>query len=164
MSDVLVELIYGQHAHSSPLVCVDVTADAAGRTPPGFAHSIHQLVWHMSYWMEHELARIAGRPAPYPEHAAESWPDARPESPAVWAREIERFTALLAAMVEAAKRPADERARPVAPTHESEARHASSVEAVLFQTVAHNSYHLGQVVQVRHALGAWPPAKGSDTW
>lgn len=66
-------------------------------------------------------------------------------------------------MAELAKRPANERARPVAATHQSESRHAS-VEAILFQTVAHNSYHLGQVVQVRHGLALWPPPKGSDTW
>jgi hypothetical protein len=28
----------------------------------------------------------------------------------------------------------------------------------------HNSYHLGQVVLVRSALGEWPPKEGSDTW
>jgi hypothetical protein len=35
---------------------------------------------------------------------------------------------------------------------------------VLWQTLVHNSYHLGQVVQVRQALQAWPPKTGSDTW
>jgi hypothetical protein len=35
----------------------------------------------------------------------------------------------------------------------------------MLQTIgAHNSYHLGQVVQLRQMLGAWPPASGGLTW
>ena len=28
----------------------------------------------------------------------------------------------------------------------------------------HDSYHLGQIVQLREQLGSWPPPKGGDTW
>jgi uncharacterized damage-inducible protein DinB len=35
---------------------------------------------------------------------------------------------------------------------------------VLWQMVAHNSYHIGQVAMLRRAFGAWPPASGGDTW
>jgi uncharacterized damage-inducible protein DinB len=161
---VLVELIYGAHAHANPLVCVDVSPEAAGQRPPGFSHSIWQLVWHMSYWMDYELKRIAGQPAPYPEHAALSWPDVRPARSEDWPCEVERFTERLGRLAQLAALPAGERARPIAPLHDSEARHASSFEAVLWQTLVHNSYHLGQVVQVRQAIGAWPPPSGSDTW
>jgi len=164
VADVLVELIYGKHAHSNPLVCVDVSAEAAGRKPSDFSHSIWQLVWHMSYWMDYELERIAGRPAPYPEHAARSWPDVGPARSEDWPREVQRFSELLARLAQLATLPPEERARPIAPTHDSEAQHASSLEAVLWQTLVHNSYHVGQVVQVRQAIGAWPPPAGSDTW
>jgi hypothetical protein len=35
---------------------------------------------------------------------------------------------------------------------------------VLYQLAAHNSYHVGQIVVLRQALGAWPPPGGGDTW
>ena len=38
------------------------------------------------------------------------------------------------------------------------------LEAVLWQTVAHNSYHTGQIAMLRRMLGAWPPQGGGDTW
>jgi uncharacterized damage-inducible protein DinB len=163
MSRVLVELLYGKHAHSDSLACVDVPADVAGRRAEGLSHSIRQLVWHMSYWMEYELLRIAGTPARYPEHAALSWPSAEAD-PESWLGEKARFEELLGRLAGLAAAPPEELARVVEAEDRSEAQHASSLEAVLWQTLVHNSYHLGQVVLLRRALGAWPPAAGSDTW
>jgi uncharacterized damage-inducible protein DinB len=48
--------------------------------------------------------------------------------------------------------------------HEGDKKIASTLEAVLGQMVAHNSYHLGQIAMIRRALGAWPPKAGGDTW
>ena len=36
--------------------------------------------------------------------------------------------------------------------------------AVLWQTLVHNGYHIGQVVAMRRALRAWPPRGVGDTW
>jgi uncharacterized damage-inducible protein DinB len=54
--------------------------------------------------------------------------------------------------------------REVPPVHATEQGVDRTVRGVLFQMVAHNSYHLGQVALLRRALGAWPPPGGSDTW
>ena len=164
MSNVLVELLHGKHAHADSLACVAVSADVAGKTPPGFSHSVRQLVWHMNYWMDYELKRIAGRPDPYPVHADLSWPSAEAFPAEVWQQEASRFGQLLEELAGHAKSTPEELARPIAAGHVSEAEHASSLEAVLWQTLVHNSYHLGQVVQLRQAIGAWPPSTGSDTW
>ena len=40
----------------------------------------------------------------------------------------------------------------------------TSTHAVLWQTLVHNSYHIGQVVILRRALGIWPPRGGGDSW
>jgi uncharacterized damage-inducible protein DinB len=165
MGNVIVELLNGKHAHADSRVCVDVPSDIARQMPAGFAHSIRQLVCHMNYWMEYELKRIAGRPDPYPEHAEQSWPLASETFDAnQWQQEVVRFGELLDELTRYAEVSAEQRARPIQSNHESEAQHASSLEAVLWQTLVHNSYHLGQVVMVRQALGAWPPPTGSDTW
>ena len=162
---VLRELIHGHGAHVDASACVTVPFDLAGRTPAGFPHSIWQIVSHMAYWMEYELKRIAGNTPPYPEHASESWPaEARPEGEERWREELARFKAGLGGMEDLARGGVQVLARPVAPTHPLHSRPAPSVEAVLWQTIAHNSYHLGQVTQVRRALGVWPPVEGGDTW
>ena len=46
------------------------------------------------------------------------------------------------------------------PAHE---RQSSSVLTVLWQTVVHNRYHLGQIALLRRTLEAWPPP-GGDSW
>jgi len=67
----------------------------------------------------------------------------------------------LAALAESAP---DVLAREVAGTHPDHERHSSTLLAVLWQTLVHNSYHLGQIAMLRQALGAWPPKGGGDTW
>jgi len=162
---VLLELIHGHGAHVDAAACVTVPFDLAGRIPDGFPHSIAQLVGHMTYWMEYELARIAGKEPTYPEHAALSWPvEARSGSEEGWHEALRRFTACLQGMEKLAQAGPEVLNRPVPPTDPVHSRQADSLEALLWQTVVHNSYHLGQVAQVRRALGAWPPEGGGDTW
>ena len=69
------ELVYGKGAHVDPVACVeDISAELAARTVAGYPHSIWQIVEHMNYWMEYELAKIAGENPYYPDIAIESWP------------------------------------------------------------------------------------------
>jgi uncharacterized damage-inducible protein DinB len=162
---VLLELIHGHGAHVDATACVTVPFDLAGRTPDGLPHSIAQLVGHMTYWMEYELARIGGTTPQYPEHASLSWPvETRPESEDGWSDAIRRFAACLQEMERLVRAGPDALGRPVPLTDPVHSRQADSLEALLWQTVVHNSYHLGQVAQVRRALGAWPPEGGGDTW
>jgi len=163
MSRVLVELLYGKNAHTDGRICVDVNAETASRRPERLPHSIWQLVWHMNYWMDYELERIGGSAPPYPEHAALSWPSVEPPNSEAWPREAARFGELVGRLEALARRSPPELARLV-PSPDEKAGDAYPLEAVLWQTLVHNSYHLGQVVMVRQALGAWPPEKGSDTW
>jgi len=159
------ELLYGGGAHASTLASVDLPFDLAGRRTPPFPHSVAQIVSHISYWIEYELERIAGRRPAYPEHAAESWPAVpAPASPAAWQAELTRFQAALERLAALSRsRPATLK-RPIDVTHASYAKTARSLESVLWQTLVHNAYHLGQVVLLRQALGAWPPQTGADTW
>jgi len=54
--------------------------------------------------------------------------------------------------------------RQIETVHEGDAKVAGTLEAVLWQMVAHNSYHAGQIALLRRMLGAWPPTGGGDTW
>ena len=160
----LQELLHGQGAHADPLACVeDLSAELANRTIAGYPHSIWQILAHLNYWMDYDLKRLAGEKPPYPEHAAESWQSASADERS-WREGIARFSALLertAALANAGPEVLDREADILQP---AQSLRSSTVRAVLWQIVAHNSYHVGQIALLRRCLGAWPPHQGGDTW
>ena len=162
----LTELLRGKGAHADPLACVeDISAEQAARSAAGFPHSVGQLAFHMNYWMSYELRRIRGERPKYPEHAAESFPPAgTPANAEEWDRLRRDFAWLLAEYAKLAESPRAELDRQIESAREDDKKTAGTLEAVLWQMVAHTSYHVGQVVLVRRALGAWPPRGGGDTW
>jgi uncharacterized damage-inducible protein DinB len=165
-SRAITELLHGKGAHVDPIACVeDLSAELAARHAAGFPHSIGQLIFHMNYWMDYDLRRIRGEKPPYPEHNAESFPaKPMPADAKEWDGLRKRFSALIADTATLANSPKVDLDREVAPTHPSHNERASTVEAGLWQLVAHNSYHVGQIAMIRRMLGAWPPKAGGDTW
>jgi uncharacterized damage-inducible protein DinB len=167
MSRIQRELVRGKGAHADALACLEgVSAQAAGQRPHAAPYSIYALVWHMSFWMENELERMAGRTPPYPVHASLGWPPHEaPTDPRDWTAAVARFTRQLEDLTRLAESGPEVRGRAVPIT--SEAGHANqgaTVEDVVWQTIVHNSHHLGQVVLLRRLIGCWPPPGGGDTW
>jgi uncharacterized damage-inducible protein DinB len=165
-SRALAELLRGEGAHADPLACVeDLSAELAAHSVAGFPHSIGQLVFHMNYWMDYEVRRIRGERPAYPEHSSESFPPApSPTDAQDWDRLRKRFAGLLADFAALAKSSPQEMQRQIETVHDGDTKLAGTLEAVLWQMVAHNSYHTGQIAMIRRALGAWPPRGGGDTW
>jgi uncharacterized damage-inducible protein DinB len=162
----LTELLHGKGAHADPIACVeDISAEIAGRHVEGFPHSAAQLVFHMNYWMNYELRRIRGEQPAYPEHAAESFPaEGAPVDAREWERLRTDLASLLVQYAELAKSSEQEMQRQIESSREGDTKVAGTLEAVLWQMVAHNSYHTGQIALIRRAIGAWPPRGGGDTW
>jgi uncharacterized damage-inducible protein DinB len=162
----LTELLCGKGAHADPIACVeDISAEIASRHIAGFPHSIGQLVFHMNYWMNYELRRIRGEQPKYPEHNSESFPNTpSPIDVQEWDRLRRDFAWLLAEYVKVGSSPRAELDRQLESVQEGDKKVSGTVEAVLWQMVAHNSYHTGQIAMIRRALGAWPPHAGGDTW
>ena len=165
-SRALTELLHGKGSHADPLACIeDLSAELAARQIQGFPHSIGQLVFHMNYWMDYELRRIRGQRPEYPEHASESWPPMpSPRDAQEWDRLKRDLAWFLAEYAKLAESPGPELRRELESRHEGDQNVAGTLEAVLWQTVVHNSYHVGQIAMLRQALGAWPPRAGGDTW
>jgi uncharacterized damage-inducible protein DinB len=165
-SRALTELLRGKGSHADPVACVeDLAADLAARPVAGFPHSIGQLVFHMNYWMDYELRRIRGEKPAFPEHNAESFPQApSPADGHDWDRLRERFAGLLADFSDLARSSAEELQRQIKSVHAGETKIAGTLEAVLWQMVSHNSYHIGQIAMIRRMLYAWPPRGGGDSW
>jgi uncharacterized damage-inducible protein DinB len=160
-SEALLELLCGKGAHVDPIGCVeDLSAELSERRISGFPHSIADLVFHMNYWMNYELKRIRGEKPKYPEHNAESFPG----TPQNWEQLKRDLSWFLAEFASLAQSPREELDRQVESIHPGDKQQSGTLEAVLWQMVAHNSYHIGQIAMLRRMLGAWPPKSGGDTW
>ncbi len=160
----LIELLYGKGAHVSPLACVhDLSIELAGSTVSGFPHTVWQILKHLNYWMDYELARIDGHEVALAFSGAASWPaESKPVSKTEWHNEVLLFSERLQALVRLAQSSAAVPNRPPETSMSAGDQEANSVEAVLGQTVAHNSYHVGQIVLLRRSLNAWPPKAQGD--
>jgi uncharacterized damage-inducible protein DinB len=165
-SRALTELLHGKAAHADPLACIeDLSPESAARQVKGFPHSIGQLIFHMSYWMDYELRRIRGEKPIYPEHSSVSFPPApSPADAKDWGQLKNNFANLLCRFTALAKSSSEEMQREIETMHDGDTKVAGTLKAVLWQMVAHNSYHTGQIAMIRRALGAWPPRGGGDTW
>jgi uncharacterized damage-inducible protein DinB len=154
------KLLYGEGAHTNALHALEALNDEQiGSRPAKAPHSIYQILWHMIYWQEYELANIAGKPPSYPTHAIESWPpETAPRNLSEWNETIQKFAAGLKRYEALLDDPAADWERVV------NAKKNETVRDVVWMIVAHNSHHLGQIIMLRQQLGAWPPPKGSDTW
>jgi len=160
------EILRGKRAHADPVACVeDLPAAVAERQIEGYPHSISQIVSHMNYWMDYEIRRIEGRAVAYPEHAAEGWPaSAAPVGKSAWQATVRSFGDLLRKLESLADVEPEILNRQVRGNDAAQEAAVSSVYSVLWQTAAHNSYHVGQIALLRRCLGAWPPRRGGDTW
>jgi uncharacterized damage-inducible protein DinB len=165
------ELIYGKGAHVDPVACIeDISAELAARTVSGYPHSIWQIVDHMSYWMEYELANIAGKNPRYPDQAIESWVGHSSASADIriaeeqWSKTTRRFTDCLAALARLAESDREILDKKILKAGSPQSPRESTVHGVLYQIAAHNSYHAGQIALLRRQFGAWPPERGGDTW
>ncbi len=160
------ELIHGKGAHADPVACIeDISADLAARRVSGYPHSIWQIVLHMNYWMDHDLASIAGKQPRYPEHAIESWPQhPEPATESQWSKAQQHFADLLAQMETLADSDQSTLERVVEDVGAANTPRQAAIRTRLWQIVAHNSYHVGQIALLRRQAGAWPPKRGGDTW
>jgi len=162
----LAELLRGKGAHVDPLACVeDLSVEMATRHLDGFPHSIAELVFHLNYWMNYELRRIRSESPKYPAHNAESFPPASaPSNAQEWDQLRRDFSWFLAEYAKFAKSSTHEMQREIQSVQEGDKKVSNTLESVLWQMVAHNSYHFGQIALIRRVMGAWPPRAGGDTW
>ncbi len=165
-SRLITELLSGIGAHVDPASCLDgISAELAARYVDGFPHSIRDLLFHMNYWLDYELRRIRGQRPVYPEHSSQSFPaENSAVNAAEWERLKSRFAELLAEYAGLAKSSEQEMQRQIESARPEDLERSGTLAAVIWQMIAHNSYHAGQIVVLRQMLGAWPPPEGGDSW
>ena len=125
-------------------------ADLRGTVPKGLPHSAWQLLEHIRIALWDILAFSRGA-----KHKSPPWPDGywpktvAPPSDEAWDASVKSILQHLEAMRELVLDPANDLFAPIPRgTGQTLLREALLV-------ADHNAYHLGQLVLVRKALGAW---------
>jgi DinB superfamily len=148
----LAKVIDWNEAHADFHAAVeDFPAELRGRVPEGFPYSAWQLLEHirLALWDILEFSRDARHKSPkWPEGY---WPKtAEPPSHDAWDKSVKAVIEHLDNMRELITDPSRDLFAPLPHgTGQTLLR-----EALLVGD--HNAYHLGQLVLVRRALGAWP--------
>ncbi|HVX64079.1 MAG TPA: DinB family protein [Pirellulales bacterium] len=129
-------------------------AELRGATSPGIPHSPWRLLEHLRIcqWDILEYSRNPDHLSP--EFPGGYWPEGdAPPSEETWDASVEAFRADMRAMQELVNDPAIDLLEQLP---HGLPGHTLLREALLLAD--HNAYHLGQLVVVRRALGAWPEA------
>src|SRR6266480_4202517 len=148
----LIDLLKGGGAHAKFDEVIDgIPAKLRGEKPPALPHSAWMLLEHMriAQWDILEFSRN-------PKYASPEWPGGywprteNPPSEAAWSASIKAFNKDLQEMQALVTNPkTDLFARIPWGDGQTILREALLV-------ADHNAYHLGQLVDVRRLLGAWP--------
>jgi uncharacterized damage-inducible protein DinB len=147
----LVRILDWEDAHASfDHAIAGLRARLRGVTPPGFAHSAWQLVEHLRICQYDILDFCVNPKYVEMESMADLWPpSAKPPSAKAWTASVAAVRRDRAAVKKlAADRKVDLFARI---PHGSGQTYLREILLV----ADHNAYHVGQLVALRRALGAW---------
>ena len=148
----LAKLIDWNEAHADLSATVDgFPAKLRGQAPDGLPHSAWQLLEHIriALWDILEFSRDAKHKSPkWPE---EYWPKtAAPPTDKAWDESVKAILNTQEELRKLVKDPSRDLFKPF-PHGDGQ----TLLREVLL-AADHNAYHLGQLVLVRKALGAWP--------
>jgi uncharacterized damage-inducible protein DinB len=150
----LLELLRGGSAHLGFDQAIEgLPADLRGARTQELPHTPWQLLEHLrlAQWDILEFSRD-------PKHVSPKWPEgywpetAAPPDDSAWDRSVEQLRSDLQAMQDLVADPQTDLFAKI-PWGEGQ---TILREALL--VADHNAYHLGQLVTLRQALGAWQPA------
>ena len=145
-------LLSGEGAHATfEEVVSGIPPALRGAKPAGFLHSAWMLLEHMriAQWDILQFSRN-------PKHVSPDWPAGywppteAPRSAAVWDKSVRQFRRDLSAMQEWVERSKTDLFACI-PWGEGQ-----TILREAWLIADHNAYHLGQLVDLRRALGVWP--------
>jgi hypothetical protein len=148
----VVELLRGGSAHAKfEEIVAGVPAELIGRKPAGLPHSLWMLLEHIriAQWDILEFSRI-------PKHVSPKWPEGywpqteAPPSASAWNASVKKVKQDLKALQELVEDPKTDLLAKI-PWGDGQ---TILREALL--VADHNAYHVGQMLDVRRLLGAWP--------
>jgi uncharacterized damage-inducible protein DinB len=149
---ILSDVLHGKYAHIDPIKALKgLTPNVARKKPSAGGQSIWELLFHMAYWQEIVLLAYSGNEAAAKKaNDKDSWPTSEDmKKDDEWPSLVRKFTTGLEELVRSSKE--DDLEKTLETWGDAPLYYNLLVE------IAHNSYHLGQIVAVRKVLDAWPP-------
>lgn len=129
-----------------------ITAAQAAHTPGERLNSIWAVVNHLWFWNEVPLRMLRGQPVEPADLGASDWqgwpPIGEPADEAAWQAARERALAANAGFAAAVAELSPE-------TLAANLAGWGPAWAIVQGMFAHNSYHLGEIVTLRHLQGLW---------
>jgi hypothetical protein len=131
----------------------DFPATLAGQSVEGFRHTAWELVEHLRLAAEDLVSYCLDADYEKLEWPAGYWPEtAEPPSEAAWHESIAKLLDAMEAMAAMVDDPGHDLYVTV-PSAEKSHHHTLRAALILLD---HNSYHAGQLIDLRIALGIWP--------
>ena len=146
---------HGDPWHGSPVTAIlaGVTAGEAARRPGGSAHSIWEIVLHMTGWREEVARRATGAPAAEPQGG--DWPSVGDPTPERWAAALAALDASHAHLVAAVRDMTDVHLlKPTNDTRDPALGIGVSYYELFHGIVQHDAYHAGQIAILKKILGS----------
>ena len=145
----------GDPWHGSPVKAIlsGITHDQAARRPPNGAHSIWEIVLHMTGWRNEVARRAQGQPAGEP--AGGDWPAVGEPTAARWQAALSALDAAHRALAEVVRGLSDDRM--LQPTNDPRNRELGTgvtYYELLHGIVQHDAYHAGQIAILEKMLGS----------
>jgi len=142
----------GDPWHGSPLSAIlkGTTAQSASRRPIPGAHTIWELVLHMTGWKNEVSRRLFGAPAGMPEGG--DWPEVGEPTEARWRSALDRLeTAHRNLMTGIRSLPEDKLFQPTNDPRDRPLGAGVSYYVLLHGIVQHDVYHAGQIALLKKA-------------
>jgi uncharacterized damage-inducible protein DinB len=134
------------HGPSLREVLRDISASQASARPLAGAHTIAEIVQHLSYWRWAAIERVNGVLVS-PEHD-EQWPPMRDNSEAAWQEALALLESRHQALMHTLRNLSDEQlAQPIAGRN-------YNLYVQLHGNLQHDIYHIGQIALLKRAVRA----------
>jgi hypothetical protein len=149
LREYLVRVLEGYGAHITfDAAVADLPLEKMGARVEGLDHTAWGLVWHMDACLTDIIEFIRYTDYSYPDYPSGLWPDTDgPASSAEWDRRVAAVKESIKVLADMIRDPENDLFAPF----------AHSAEHNLFKEVItaadHNSYHIGQIVDIRMLLG-----------
>jgi uncharacterized damage-inducible protein DinB len=148
--DELTRAIEGDPWHGSSVSAIlrDVSAETAAAKPSGGAHSIWEILLHMTGWTREVARRLDGH-APA-EPAEGDWPSAPAQTSDHWRRDVAALLDAHRRVLEKAGALSDERLFAPPPEHrDGPVGSGVSFYVLLHGLSQHHAYHAGQIALLK---------------
>jgi uncharacterized damage-inducible protein DinB len=159
--DRIIDQLHREHRgdpwHGSPLLAIleDVTAAQAAARPLPQAHSIWELVLHITAWKGEVIRRLSGAPAGEP--AEGDWPAAADAGEQQWRHAQARLEAVHDELIAAVRKlPESYLFEPIKDPRNRPLGTGVTHYELLHGIVQHDVYHAGQIAMLKRAVQGRP--------